>query len=79
MLDAIPLAPEVFPMSRRRSRSRRPLYPPIMLRSVPFALPAHFLRQLGYDRAVTAPDRIAAAVLRSTLRWPQAAQLDEMP
>ena len=60
-------------MSRRRTRSRRPLYPPIMLRPVPFALPAHFLRQLGYDRAVTAPERIAAAVLRSTLRWPQPA------
>jgi hypothetical protein len=44
-----------------------------MLRPVPFALPAQFLRQLGYDRVVTAPDRIAAAVLRSALRWPQAA------
>ena len=66
-------------MSSRRPRSRRPLYPPIMLRPVPFALPDHFLRQLGYDRAVTAPDRIAAAVLRATLRWPQAAVSRVLP
>jgi len=66
-------------MSRRHARSRRPLYPPIMLRSVPFALPAHFLRQLGYEDAVTAPERIAAAVLRSTLRWPQPAVSGLLP
>lgn len=79
VLDAIPLVPEVFTMSRRHPSSRRPLYPPIMLRPVPFALPAHFLRQLGYDRAMTAPDRIAAAVLRATLRWPQAAVSGLLP
>ena len=28
------------------------LYPPIMVRPVPFALPPAFLHQLGYDRVV---------------------------
>jgi hypothetical protein len=42
-------------------------------------LVAQHPRQLGYDRAVAAPDRIAAAVLRATLRWPQAAVTGLLP
>jgi hypothetical protein len=39
-------------MSKSHTRSPQPLYPQVMLRPVPFPLPAAFLCQLGYDRAV---------------------------
>jgi hypothetical protein len=43
-----------------------------MLRPVPFALPARFLQQLGYDRAV-AVARPVPSRLDSPTRWPQPA------